>query len=689
VSGGFDRTIGTHFDSARVRRLVVELAVVFAAYYLAGVLGQATTHIRSNNIGPVWPAYGVALAAVIMWGPRIWPALAAAAFLVAMNGPVSFAAAFGQAAGTTLAALGGGAILQLAGFDRTLSRLHDALNFIVIGAAASTLISATLGVASLWATGVQSYMGIGSAWLIYWLGDATGALLVTPLVLTFGDFVRRCPIGTTSVSAALPRLFELAALILVLVLACFLIFGDFALFSVRLHVLAFGVLPFVIWAAIRFGVAGMSLSALLIAAVATIETALGTGPFSHNTTFTNAALLDVFFAVLSVSGLILAAVIAERQNAEAERERLIAEKASMEARLRLAAIVESSDDAIVRQDLDGTITDWNSGAQKLYGYTVREAIGKSFFSLVQPDTGGTAEAPDVITRRESVHVRQDGTHVPVSLTLSPIRDAFGHLVGEAIIVRDATERRRAAALREELTHLGRVQLLSALTGALAHEMNQPLAAVAVNVDAAEEMLAREPARSNELRDLLDDIRNDNRRAGDILHRVRTLMKREPIRFGPVDISETIRDVIKLVQGSADHRGIRIAAVMPREPVLVRGDRVQVQQVVLNLLMNACDAVNNNEPPARYVRLRTVRSSVGIAIHVEDSGAGLPDDELSRIFEPFYTTKNDGTGLGLSICNAIVADHGGSLDAVRNLDRGMTFIVRFPYWQSLPGKLARQ
>jgi C4-dicarboxylate-specific signal transduction histidine kinase len=115
----------------------------------------------------------------------------------------------------------------------------------------------------------------------------------------------------------------------------------------------------------------------------------------------------------------------------------------------------------------------------------------------------------------------------------------------------------------------------------------------------------------------------------------------------------------------------------------------VQQVVLNLLMNACDAVKNNEPQVRYVRLRTVRTSIGVAIQVEDRGAGLPDDELSRIFEPFYTTKHDGIGLGLSICNAIVTDHGGSLDVVRNLDRGMTFIVHFPYWQSVPSEMAGQ
>src|SRR4029077_21266543 len=140
-----------------------------------------------------------------------------------------------------------------------------------------------------------------------------------------------------------------------------------------------------------------------------------------------------------------------------------------------------------------------------------------------------------------------------------------------------------------------VSLLSVLTGALAHEITQPLTAIGVNVDAADLMLAREPARGGELRDVLKDIRSDNRRAGEVMERVRTLLKREPTEFGPVEIGATIRDVIKLMQGTAERRGIRITMSLPRETVLVRGDRLQVQQVILNLLMNACDSVEENEP----------------------------------------------------------------------------------------------
>jgi PAS domain S-box-containing protein len=638
--------------------------VVFAAYYVAGKLGQATTHIRSSNLGPVWPAYGVALAAVLVCGARVWPALAAAAFLVAFQSPVPHIAAVGQAIAATLAALGGGAMLRQAGFDPALSRLRDALNLIVLGAAASAMISATLGIATLYAAGVQPYSDIGSAWLIYWLGDGTGVLLITPLVLTATDFIKR-PLTA--------RIDEFAALIVVLLLACVLIFGDLTLFPVRLHVLAFAMLPFIIWAATRFGVIGVAFSTLLVALIATVATALGAGPFAQNSTFTNAVLLDVFFMVLSVSGITLAAVIAER-------ERLIGEQAAMEARLRLAAIVESSEDAIVRQDLDGAITDWNAGAEQLYGYAASEVIGRSFRRLVQPDSDGEAEAPNVITRRETVHVRKDGTQVAVSLTMSPVRDATGHLVGESAIAHDITERHRATALREELAHLGRVSLLSALTGALAHEINQPLTAARVNVDAAEMLLAQEPLPIAALRDALEDIRHDNNRAGEVLQRIRTLLRRDTTHYEAIEINEIVGEVVKLFQSNAARRGIRIKLYLSPQSLSVRGDRVQLQQIVLNLLMNACDAVQDDEKPFREVSLRTAPEPHGMIVSVKDSGAGLSDRELARIFDPFYTTKSEGMGLGLSICRAIVAAHGGTVDALRNSDKGMTFFVVLPYWQ---------
>jgi signal transduction histidine kinase len=285
---------------------------VFLAYFVAGKLGQATTTIRSSNLGPVWPAYGIALACLLTYGTQVWPAITASAFLVALSS-VPTPAALGQAAAATLAATGGTLVLRrLPNFDPFLSRLRDALALIIIGAFGSALVSSSLGILSLYATGIQPYSGLQSAWLVYWLGDSTGVLLMTPLVFTLPRLFR---------PQFRPRIAELLLLLTLLTGACLVIFGDLPLIPIRLHALAFSVLPFVMWGAIAFGIAGATLSVFLTAVIATVLTALGSGPFAGNTAFVNALLLDVLFVVLAISGLTLAAVIAEREKAESHRDR--------------------------------------------------------------------------------------------------------------------------------------------------------------------------------------------------------------------------------------------------------------------------------------------------------------------------------------------------------------------------------
>jgi len=424
-----------------VWKYLVQITIVFVAYFAAGKLGQATANIRSSNLGPVWPAYGIALAALLLYGYRVWVGIAAAAFLVAFLSAVPHVAAVGQAAGATLAALIGAFLLRrIAKFDSSLSRLRDALALIVLGALGSAMVSASIGVSTLYAAHVRAYTGIGSAWLIYWLGDSTGVLLVTPLVLTAPNLLR---IRTRV------RIAEFAALLLLLTLVCIIVVGDLPLIPVKLHFLAFAVLPFVIWAAIRFGVSGAAMSTLIVSAIATVATAFGFGPFAQNTSFTNAVLLDVFFAVLSVSGLTLAAVIAEREKAESERERLVREQAAMEVRLRLATIVESSDDAIISKDLEGVIVSWNSGAQRIFGFTEAEAVGQPITIIIPPELQEEENkilqrlwAGESIEQYETLRVTKEGKKVNVSLMICPLKDSTGRIIGASKIARDITERKQ-------------------------------------------------------------------------------------------------------------------------------------------------------------------------------------------------------------------------------------------------------
>jgi len=424
-----------------VWKYLVQITIVFVAYFAAGKLGQATANIRSSNLGPVWPAYGIALAALLLYGYRVWVGISAAAFLVAFLSPVPHLAAVGQAAGATLAALIGAFLLRrIAKFDSSLSRLRDALALIVLGALGSAMVSASIGVSVLYATHVQAYTGIGSAWLIYWLGDSTGVLLVTPLVLTAPNLLR---IRTRV------RIAEFAALLVLLTLVCVIVVGDLPLIPVKLHFLAFAVLPFVIWAAIRFEVSGAALSTLIVAAIATVATAFGSGPFAQNTSFTNAVLLDVFFAVLSVSGLTLAAVIAEREQAESERERLTREQAAIEVRLRLATIVESSDDAIISKDLEGVIVSWNRAAQRIFGFTEAEAVGQPITMIIplelQEEENKILQrlwAGESIEHYETFRVTKEGKKLNVSLVISPLKDSTGRIIGASKIARDITERKQ-------------------------------------------------------------------------------------------------------------------------------------------------------------------------------------------------------------------------------------------------------
>jgi two-component system, NarL family, sensor histidine kinase FusK len=308
----------------RYGKSLSQIALVCIAYFVAARLGLAVP-FTSGNVSPVWPAAGIALASVLLFGYRVWPGIALGAFLANLFSPIPHIAAAGLAFGNTVAALAGAFMLRrLPSFNTSLSRLIDVLQLIALGALVSPLVSATVGVATLFAAHVQAWQALPMAWVIYWLGDAMGVLLITPLLLTLSSIyaIRR------------ERIAEVATLILLLALTCFVIFNDRLLGELKHDVLAFGVFPFVIWAATRFGMIGSSFALLVIATIATVETALGSGPFAQSSPFQNSALLQVYLAVLAVSGLTLAAVVAEREQTEAERTKLIHDQAHQAVLLR-------------------------------------------------------------------------------------------------------------------------------------------------------------------------------------------------------------------------------------------------------------------------------------------------------------------------------------------------------------------
>ena len=235
---------------------------------------------------------------------------------------------------------------------------------------------------------------------------------------------------------------------------------------------------------------------------------------------------------------------------------------------------------------------------------------------------------------------------------------------------------RAAEQRLELAHLGRVAVVGELSATLAHEMKQPLSAILANTRAAQHLLKADGAATAELREILQDIAADDQRAGEVIDRVRNLVKKGGTDLQRLSINDVVSEVLELVRTDLQHRGVVVSTRLCELMPLVAGDRVQLQQVVLNLVMNACDAMSGTPPGVRLLVVSTATHG-DARLEVRDRGTGIAPDAVAKVFEPFVTTKRDGLGLGLAICRSIVTAHGGHIWAVNNPERGATLVVSLP------------
>jgi signal transduction histidine kinase len=233
-------------------------------------------------------------------------------------------------------------------------------------------------------------------------------------------------------------------------------------------------------------------------------------------------------------------------------------------------------------------------------------------------------------------------------------------------------------LRQELAHIGRVSAMGELTASLAHELNQPLTAILNNAQVAQRFLAADVVDIAEIREILDDIVADDKRAADVIQRLRLLLKKGDLEYVSLDINEIVTEVARLVMTDAAIRNVSVrldvATGLPR----VRGDRVQLQQVLLNLVLNGLDAMRKPGGGDRRLVIRTFRESESaVAVAVQDAGSGIPPGDAAHIFEPLYTTKPEGIGMGLAIARTIVGAHGGRLRGDSNADGGATFQFTLP------------
>jgi two-component system, LuxR family, sensor kinase FixL len=340
----------------------------------------------------------------------------------------------------------------------------------------------------------------------------------------------------------------------------------------------------------------------------------------------------------------------------------------------------------------------NARTEQLFGYESGELVGEPFSRLV-PELGpndrftcgdtfssksqGAVPAPvcSIIARR------RNGSEFPVEIGFS--RSSLKKGAAILAFVEDKSEHYELLRNRRDLAHLTRISTMGELAGSLAHELNQPLTAILSNVQAAQRFMAAEPIDVAEVREILNDIVQDDYRASEVIRRIRSVVKKGDMELAPLDLATVIRDVMFLLHSDAIMRETSVILEVCDGLPTVYADKVQLQQVTLNLLLNAFDAMSRVLPSERVVSIALTREGGDmVRIAVRDSGQGLTIGKLDTIFKPFYTSKPHGLGLGLSISRSIVEHHGGRLWAENNIDRGATFYVTLPTGSPLGRKPLR-
>jgi two-component system sensor kinase FixL len=362
------------------------------------------------------------------------------------------------------------------------------------------------------------------------------------------------------------------------------------------------------------------------------------------------------------------------------------------ANRHLAQIVQSSEDAIISKTLDGRITSWNNGAKRIFGFTAAEAIGQHISLLIPLERMDEEERIVVqlragrdIEHYETVRRRKDGAEIQVSLSVSPIRDGDGKVIGASKIARDITEKKQAEArtqaLQSELAHVARLSAMGQMTAGIAHEVNQPLTAITNYVNAARRTLASATASPGDgavgrAQDMLEKAALQTIRAGGIIRNLRGFVEKREGERAPENLNTVVEESIALAFAGAADSNIRLTIDLAKTlpPVLI--DRIQIQQVLVNLIRNAIEAMAKSK--TRSLSLETGPDGDGFAqVTVADTGSGLPPEVVLRLFQPFVTTKEKGMGIGLSICHSIVDGHGGRIWVLPEITTGTAFRVRLP------------
>ena len=364
-----------------------------------------------------------------------------------------------------------------------------------------------------------------------------------------------------------------------------------------------------------------------------------------------------------------------------------------------AGLLDLTHDTMFVRDMNDAITFWNRAAEELYGWKEEEAIGRISHELMQ--TSFPAPLEKILEKMsrdgrwdgDLVHTSRSGTQITVASRWSLLKDERGRSIAILETNNDITERKRGEEklqlAQAELARINRTTTLGELTASIAHEVNQPLAAIVIDGEVCLMLLGRDKTDMHEVRDALRRIVGNSKRASEIIERLRALYKKADPQKAPIEINSLITEVIPLLQHELQSHSVSLQTEMTPSRLSILGDRIQLQQVLMNLVLNGMEAIASVSDGPRELLIRSSKNGADqVIVSVRDTGIGIDPDNAERLFNPFFTTKPDGTGMGLSICRSIIELHGGRVWASRNEGRGATFQFSLPLLQGDAPRIRR-
>jgi PAS domain S-box-containing protein len=667
-----DRALPAERSLEDVKYFLQITLLTFFAYLIAAELAFFVGTLSDKIFAPFWPPNIVLLSALLL-ARRGWRWIAV---LAAFPAHVIAETKIGMSLSVLLAAFATNLAVAALSAAVIESRLVERPWFATFRSTASFVFIVGFVCPAVVAIGgafvpILSGGGLGSywnSWMQWFASNALGNLALGPLALVLASEGPR-----TFWTQNPERRAEALLIGTLLIVVCSIVFDQSTgqLMRSFLPVLFYLPVPLVLWSASRFGAKGAS-AAILVMAVVLIWRSLGSSLFLSGTPESNVFALQVFLISLAIPMLLLGSSIEEARQANQQLRR-------DEERMAFAA---AAADVGLWQHNPRMDPFWATdhcramlGLQK-DSLVTRETI----LSVVHPDDRVLVD-DNIVGIHESEAplefriVMPDGQVKWLQAKRATNRNAVGAVVNTSGIFTDITIRKAAEAeaelQRRELAHLMRVSQVGALSGGLAHELTQPLTAILANAQAARTMLSGKVRNLEDLKGALDDIIADDLRAGEVIQRLRTLLKNGKGDVEAVNIPDLVNSTLRLLNNELISRHVKTKVMAATDVGSVEGDPVQLQQVLLNLVMNALEAMMNTDARRRSLTLISRRVDDQIELKVVDRGTGIDAGHEASLFTAFFTTKERGLGLGLAICSTIIERHGGSLSLSNNAEGGAT------------------